>query len=227
MGASVSQQFQTVFQAVVGSFNNGKSPQQDDGSWPTGGGRILKIQWGLDFAKTATRSAFTYSRSKRLHPHIPSYSTTPTSSILSISRTFSADINDAFSMDKNLDGLVQSVEQKKQAVSSEIEELVALEAKLKETEEKLKQKQASPAASKVNDGGQQQQIPPPTYDSQAHINPSASHTATSEEGTGTSASQAPAASTMSYWRPPMPGALPETPGDSRQNSYLGGSQNNR
>ncbi|KAL8772485.1 MAG: hypothetical protein Q9209_002437 [Squamulea sp. 1 TL-2023] len=145
----------------------------------------------------------------------------------SISRTFSADINDAFSMDKNLDGLVQSVEQKKQAVSSEIEELVALEAKLKETEEKLKQKQASPAANKVNDGSQQQQIPPPTYGSQARINISAPNTTTSEEGTGISASQAPAASTMSFWRPPMPGALPETPGDSRQNSYLGGGQNNR
>ncbi|KAI4272817.1 MAG: hypothetical protein L6R38_006505 [Xanthoria sp. 2 TBL-2021] len=142
----------------------------------------------------------------------------------SISRTFSADLNDAFSVDKNLDGLVQSVERKKQEVSSEIQELEALEAKLKETEEKLKEKQASPAANRVSDNGIQQQTPPPAYRAQAQENSTASGPATVDEGTGSSVDQAPSTSTMSYWRPPMPGALPETPGESPQNSYLGGRQ---
>ncbi|KAL8915080.1 MAG: hypothetical protein Q9171_000383 [Xanthocarpia ochracea] len=144
----------------------------------------------------------------------------------SISRTFSADVNDAFSTEKDLDGLAQSVEQKKQEVSSEIQELVALEAKLRETEERLKEKQASPAANKINDSAVEQQLPPPTYGGHAQSTPTTSDPAKLDQGTGGSADQAPTASTMSYWRPPMPGALPETPGDSRQNSYLGNSQNN-
>ncbi|KAI4226464.1 MAG: hypothetical protein LQ349_006872 [Xanthoria aureola] len=143
----------------------------------------------------------------------------------SISRTFSADLNDAFSMDKNLDGLVQSVERKKQEVSSEIQELEALEAKLRETEERLKEKQASPAATRVNDSGTQQQAPPPADRAHhAQATSMVSESATVDQGTGSSVDQAPSASTMSYWRPPMPGALPDTPGDSRQNSYLGGHQ---
>ncbi|KAL8852164.1 MAG: hypothetical protein Q9221_002988 [Calogaya cf. arnoldii] len=142
-----------------------------------------------------------------------------------MSRTFSADLNDAFSMDKNLDGLAQSVERKKQEVSSEIQELEALEAKLKETEERLKEKQASPAANRVNVSGIQQQAPPPAYRAQAQeTSTTTSDPATVQEGTGSSVNQAPAPSTMSYWRPPMPGAMPETPGDSRQNSYMGGRQ---
>ncbi|KAL8651540.1 MAG: hypothetical protein Q9226_004663 [Calogaya cf. arnoldii] len=127
-------------------------------------------------------------------------------------------------MDKNLDGLAQSVERKKQEVSSEIQELEALEAKLKETEEKLKEKQASPAANRVNDGGIQQQAPPPAYRAQAQETTTTLDPATVHEGTGSSVDQTPSASTLSYWRPPMPGAMPETPGDSRQNSYMGGRQ---
>ncbi|KAA6415038.1 MAG: hypothetical protein FRX48_01789 [Lasallia pustulata] len=57
-------------------------------------------------------------------------------------RTFSADLNDAFMIDSNLAGLAQSVEQKKQAVSSQSQELEALEARIRETEERLKQKQS-------------------------------------------------------------------------------------
>ncbi|KAI4259817.1 MAG: hypothetical protein L6R42_004388 [Xanthoria sp. 1 TBL-2021] len=127
-------------------------------------------------------------------------------------------------MDKNLDGLAQSVERKKQEVYSEIQELEALESKLKETEEKLKEKQASPAANRVSDNGIQQQAPPPAYRAQAQENSAVSGPATVDEGSGSSVDQAPSASTMSYWRPPMPGALPETPDESRQNSYLGGRQ---
>ncbi|KAL8802859.1 MAG: hypothetical protein Q9182_003546 [Xanthomendoza sp. 2 TL-2023] len=144
----------------------------------------------------------------------------------SIARTFSADLNDAFSVDKKLDGLVQSVEQKygapKQAVSSQTQELEALEAKLRETEEKLREKQLSPARKTVNNTGQPQQA----SGAQPQSNLAASETYVENGQTGRVAGQAPSASTMSYWRPPMPGALPETPGDSRQNSYLGGGQSN-
>ncbi|KAL8800063.1 MAG: hypothetical protein Q9223_007439 [Gallowayella weberi] len=140
----------------------------------------------------------------------------------SIARTFSADLNDAFSVDKNLDGLVQSVEQKKQAVSSQTQELEALEAKLRETEEKLREKQVSPAGKTINNTGQPQQASA----AQIQRNLEASETSAENGETGRVAGRAPSASTMSYWRPPMPGALPETPGDSRQNSYLGGGQSN-
>ncbi|KAI4274912.1 MAG: hypothetical protein LQ337_003578 [Flavoplaca oasis] len=148
----------------------------------------------------------------------------------SISRAFSADLNDAFSMDKNLDGLVQSVERKyvlkKQEVSSEIQELEALETKLKETEERLKEKQASPAANKVNDKVMQQRVPPPAFHGQSPEVSTTSTLATTDEAARSSVNQTPSTSTMSFWRPPMPGTLPETPGDSRQNSYLGGHQGN-
>ncbi|KAL8676559.1 MAG: hypothetical protein Q9186_006939 [Xanthomendoza sp. 1 TL-2023] len=140
----------------------------------------------------------------------------------SISRTFSADLNDAFSVDKKLDGLVQSVEQKyvawKQAVSSQTQELEALEAKLRETEERLREKQVSSAGKTTNNTGHQQQAP--------QRNLGASESPVENRETERMTDQAPSASTMSYWRPPMPGALPETPGDSRQNSYLGGGQSN-
>ncbi|KAL8672743.1 MAG: hypothetical protein Q9168_002797 [Polycauliona sp. 1 TL-2023] len=141
----------------------------------------------------------------------------------SISRAFSADLNDAFSPDKSLDGLVQSVERKKQEVSSELQELEVLEAKLKATEEKLKEKQTSPAANRVKaDAMQQQQSPQTANRAQTPEATTSSNAATAMEPTGSSANQAPSASTMSYWRPPMPGALPETPGDAHQKSYLGG-----
>lgn len=95
-----------------------------------------------------------------------------------------------------------------------------MEAKLRETEERLKEKQASPAATRV------QQQAPPAADRAHHAQATSitSESATVDQGTGSSVDQAPSASTMSYWRPPMPGALPETPGDSRQNSYLGDRQ---
>ncbi|MCJ1230505.1 hypothetical protein MMC12_007179 [Toensbergia leucococca] len=59
----------------------------------------------------------------------------------SAARALSASLNNAFMADRNLDGLVQSVEQKKKAVSSQTRELEAIEARLRETEERLKQSQ--------------------------------------------------------------------------------------
>ena len=97
---------------------------------------------------------------------------------------------------------------------------------MKETEEKLKEKQASPVTNRVNDSAIQQRDPPPAFNGQSSEVFTTPNQATTNEGVGSSVNEAPSASTMSYWRPPMPGALPETPGDSRQNSYLGGQQGN-
>ncbi|KAL8933064.1 MAG: hypothetical protein Q9216_006540 [Gyalolechia sp. 2 TL-2023] len=130
----------------------------------------------------------------------------------SITRTFSSDLNNAFSIDKNIDGLVQSVEQKKQALSSQSQELEAIEAKLRETEARLKEKQSTPTAKRRDDTGQ---------GSQSHSTPIVPNASSTKNTLGSTSDQAPSASTMSYWRPPMPGTLPETPADARQNSYMG------
>ncbi|CAD6583438.1 MAG: hypothetical protein ASARMPRED_001322 [Alectoria sarmentosa] len=69
-----------------------------------------------------------------------------------IARNFSADLNDAFSMDRNLDGLVQSVQLKKEAVNSQNQELQALEARLRDTEQRLKEQQSrDPSPAGKND----------------------------------------------------------------------------
>lgn len=99
-------------------------------------------------------------------------------------------------------------------MSSQSQELEALDAKLKETEERLKQKQSSPIKKGGNSPGHGQQPLP------------ASH-AIPTQGPGfdrsvdSTARQAPSASTMSFWKPQTPGAMPETPGDVQQESYLG------
>lgn len=115
---------------------------------------------------------------------------------------------------------------RKQAVSSQSQELAALEAKLRETEQRLKEEQSSPAAKRKDDTGHEQQSLPGTYESASHGSHAAPDTHPVEKPLQASADQAPSTSTMSYWRPQMPGALPETPSDSRQNSYLGGDENN-
>ncbi|KAL9601472.1 MAG: hypothetical protein Q9179_002864 [Wetmoreana sp. 5 TL-2023] len=141
----------------------------------------------------------------------------------SIARTFSADLNNAFSMDKNLDGLVQSVEQKKQAVSSQSQELEALEARLRETEEKLKEKQSSPTGKGTTVTGRQRQTVAASHSTQDQAEPTTSGMDPFDRPLERSGRQAPSQSTMSYW---MPGALPETPGDPGQNNYMASGRNN-
>ncbi|KAI9891965.1 MAG: hypothetical protein M1814_002160 [Vezdaea aestivalis] len=60
-----------------------------------------------------------------------------------MARSFSAALHNMFDLDDSLGGLSLSIEQKKQAVSSQNRELEALEARLKRTEELLKKKQGS------------------------------------------------------------------------------------
>ncbi|KAG7008114.1 hypothetical protein G7Y79_00007g022390 [Physcia stellaris] len=59
-----------------------------------------------------------------------------------IAQSFSASLNETFDIENNprLEGLLQSVEEKKQAVTSQSQELEALETKLRETEARLNQK---------------------------------------------------------------------------------------
>ncbi|KAI9760754.1 MAG: hypothetical protein M4579_001492 [Chaenotheca gracillima] len=58
-----------------------------------------------------------------------------------LARSFSASLNDAFNIEGDLGGLSETVEQKKQAVTTQSQELQALEERLRKTEEALKLKQ--------------------------------------------------------------------------------------
>jgi len=60
-----------------------------------------------------------------------------------MARSFSAALNDVFKIDNSLADLDAAVDQKKKAVSSQTSELEALEARLRATEERLKQRQAT------------------------------------------------------------------------------------
>ncbi|CAF9935781.1 MAG: hypothetical protein ALECFALPRED_006550 [Alectoria fallacina] len=121
-----------------------------------------------------------------------------------IARNFSADLNDAFSMDRNLDGLVQSVQLKKEAVNSQTQELQALEARLRDTEQRLREQQSrDPSPAGKNDGTNSSDRRQPlgnTFSGQENNGRPESST------TGPRATQAPPsqsmwASTMSHWRP--------------------------
>ncbi|KAF1999166.1 hypothetical protein P154DRAFT_554961 [Amniculicola lignicola CBS 123094] len=61
-----------------------------------------------------------------------------------IAQNFMSELDDLFKMDSGLDLLDKNVHQKKQAVSTQTQELQALEARLRETEERLQQAKTSP-----------------------------------------------------------------------------------
>ncbi|KAL8792349.1 MAG: hypothetical protein Q9195_005052 [Heterodermia aff. obscurata] len=71
-----------------------------------------------------------------------------------IAQNFSNSLNETFAIDDNpkLEGLLQSVEEKKQAVTSQSQELEALEAKLRETEARLNQKKKQSRTSSPSGG---------------------------------------------------------------------------
>ncbi|KAL8976671.1 MAG: hypothetical protein Q9177_006802 [Variospora cf. flavescens] len=128
-------------------------------------------------------------------------------------------------MDKNLDGLVQSVEQKKQAVSSQSQELEALEAKLRATEKRLREKQSSATAMRSDGTSNEQPAFSAASISQDQRDLTAANAYRTPVSFKNASAQAPSASTMSYWRPQMPGTFAETPGDTRQNSYMAEKRN--
>ncbi|KAI9777092.1 MAG: hypothetical protein M1839_009048 [Geoglossum umbratile] len=70
-----------------------------------------------------------------------------------LARSFSAALNDLFMIDNSVDTLAVSIDKKKQAVSSQSQELEALEARLRQTEELLKEKAASSKSPPRNGSG--------------------------------------------------------------------------
>ena len=65
-----------------------------------------------------------------------------------LARNFSAALDDLFRLDGGLDDLSKNVHQRKQTVTIRNEELEALEARLRETEERLKMAKTSPPSRK-------------------------------------------------------------------------------
>ncbi|KAF2675960.1 hypothetical protein K458DRAFT_425124 [Lentithecium fluviatile CBS 122367] len=65
-----------------------------------------------------------------------------------VARNFMSELDDLFRLDGGIDVLDKNVHQKKQAVSTHAQELEALEAKLRETEERLKRAKSSPPRRK-------------------------------------------------------------------------------
>lgn len=120
-----------------------------------------------------------------------------------IARNFSADLNEAFATDSSLDGLVQSVQLKKEAVNSQTQELQALEARLRETEERLKERQSrdpSPAGRKIGTELPSKHRPFDNTYAGEEKNRLGSST-TSTQSRQVPASQTVSSSTMSRWRP--------------------------
>ncbi|KAL1605310.1 hypothetical protein SLS60_004858 [Paraconiothyrium brasiliense] len=65
-----------------------------------------------------------------------------------VARNFMSELDDLFRLDGGIDLLDKNVHQKKQAVTTRAQELEALEAKLRETEERLNQARNSPPRRK-------------------------------------------------------------------------------
>lgn len=65
-----------------------------------------------------------------------------------VAQNFMSELDDLFRLDGGIDTLDKTVHQKKQIVSSHSQELEALEARLRETEERLKLAKSSPPRRK-------------------------------------------------------------------------------
>ncbi|KAJ4297948.1 hypothetical protein N0V90_005847 [Kalmusia sp. IMI 367209] len=65
-----------------------------------------------------------------------------------VALNFMSELDDLFRLDGGIDMLDKTVHQKKQAVTTHTQELEALEAKLRETEERLQQARSSPPRRK-------------------------------------------------------------------------------
>ncbi|KAF2470679.1 uncharacterized protein BDR25DRAFT_225239 [Lindgomyces ingoldianus] len=118
-----------------------------------------------------------------------------------VARNFLSELDDLFKIDSSIDVLDKTVHQKKQAVTSRAQELEALEARLRETEERLKQARSSPPSYTRKDSERQSpfQSTLPEQD-KAHVEePSSPLTQPAKD---------------------MPGALPETPTSYNSTEYV-------
>ncbi|KAF2263200.1 hypothetical protein CC78DRAFT_604711 [Lojkania enalia] len=127
-----------------------------------------------------------------------------------LARNFSDELEDLFKLDGGLDllDMDRNIHQKKQAVSSHAQELEALEARLRETEERLKQARSSPPNRKNS----QRRTPVQgafADDDKARIGEPASPLAQRQK----LVADTRAANTM-------PGALPETPASYNSTEYV-------
>jgi uncharacterized coiled-coil protein SlyX len=77
-----------------------------------------------------------------------------------VARNFMTELNSLFNLDDDLDTLDKTVNEKKQAVSTQTQELEALQARLREAEERLNQaRTSSPPRPKDTTQHQQQYTP--------------------------------------------------------------------
>ncbi|KAI9665655.1 MAG: hypothetical protein M1821_003589 [Bathelium mastoideum] len=145
-----------------------------------------------------------------------------------IAQSFSAQLDDIFDMSGNLDSLSENVEQKKRTVDTHNQELEALEARLRETEERLKvvttSQPGSRSPSQRRDAERtQNQTPLATNAASKAADFNRSHRGYAEQDTMAGASQQPRPSSAynqrtnssskanAYSMPPMPGGMPDTP----------------
>ncbi|KAL3595161.1 hypothetical protein FPOAC2_09483 [Fusarium poae] len=120
-----------------------------------------------------------------------------------IARSFSAELMDIFRIENSLTDLDQQVHAKKQTVNKETEELAALEARLREMEERLRrstggaQQPSSLPQSQTANQAQSQTQQPSSLDA-----PKDDSKVRSRPGTARASQQAPSSGNM----PPTPGA---------------------
>jgi len=142
-----------------------------------------------------------------------------------LARSFSAALNDAFMIDSDLDGLSNSVEQKKKVVSSASQELEALEARLRETEELLKKRQTgsasrSPAATSGRNSPHRRTPLGAAFSPDAGKESTPPTSPLSRQQPTEAGSRPVPVKESSYNVPPMPGRLPPTPGEGGRNDYV-------
>jgi uncharacterized coiled-coil protein SlyX len=116
-----------------------------------------------------------------------------------IARSFSAELMDIFRIENSLTDLDQQVHDKKQTVDKNAEELAALEARIREMEDRLRRSAGGsqsrsplPQTQTANQAQQPSSLDAPKDDSKARSRP----------GTARASQQAPSSGNM----PPTPGA---------------------
>lgn len=138
-----------------------------------------------------------------------------------MARSFSLALNDVFKIDNSLADLDAAVEQKKKAVSTQTSELEALEARLRATEERLKAREAISSPSGRSSGGANSPRQRASLgDTFTHTRPEKAETSPTSPLATEFRNKAPSRPTTakrqepSFTAPPIPGALPPTPGAS-------------
>ncbi|KAF2497701.1 hypothetical protein BU16DRAFT_525316 [Lophium mytilinum] len=131
-----------------------------------------------------------------------------------IARNFSAELDSLFKTDGDLDTLDRTVHQKKQIVSTHTQELEALEAKLRETEERLNKAKTSPPAAFSRKNSQRRTPIQGTFAEADKARAPEPSSPLSQ------VSNVPQAGSENALPGPMPGAMPETPLSNNSREYV-------